>query len=100
MDEHFVMVEGYPNYIVSSYGRVLNQKHDRELVAVTDHRTGWQKVKLYRNGVPVTKYIHRLVAQAFFVNYDEDREVNFIDSDHPEDCSVTNLTIGLKYRKN
>lgn len=97
MDEVFVQVDGYPNYVISNYGTILNEKFDRELTATTDRRDGLRKVTLYKNGIGKEYYIHRLVAKAFFVNYEDHRPVLFINDD-PMDCSVLNLTIGIHVR--
>lgn len=92
MEELFVPIEGYPNYVVSSYGRVINTKFDRDLVPTLDVRTDTQKVTLYNNGIPRTFYLHRLVAKGFFLNYQEDLEVGFLNG-KKNDCSITNITI-------
>lgn len=97
MEEYFSEIEGFPNYVVSNYGRIVNIKRDTDLTATKDGN-GVYKVTLYRNNVPTTMYVHRIVAKAFFVNYGEDREVLFVN-DNKEDYSVLNLTIGVDKRK-
>lgn len=92
MDELYEPIPGFPNYAVSNYGVVVNIVTDRELVRTPDSN-GYVKVKLYNKGIPVTKYVHRLVAQAFFEMYSDRLEVLLL-SDDKSDCSVRNITIG------
>jgi len=89
IDELFVPIEGYPNYEVSNYGRVVNVKRDTDLKATLDG-SGYLKVRLSRENVKRTINVHRLVAQAFFVDFTEDVEVRFINHNR-SDCSVRNL---------
>jgi len=96
MDELFVPIEGYPNYEVSNYGRVVNVRFDRDLK--TKIRRGWAAVCLYHEGVARTFSLHRLVAQAFFLNYLEGEGVEHINGNH-EDNAVSNLHLtGVKVR--
>lgn len=88
IEELFVDVPGYPNYAVSNYGCVVNVKTERELKS-WEHN-GKLFVKLYSNGVSKNFFVHRLVAQAFFVDYDDIVEVHHI-SDDKHDNSIGNL---------
>lgn len=56
--------------------------------AVNDR--GYLKLHLKINGKRKTKYIHRLVAEAFIPNPKKYKEVNHIDS-NPSNCNVNNL---------
>jgi len=91
VEEVFVEIEGYPNYAVSNYGTVVNAKHNRDLKPwVHSKNVGKLIVKLSRNGVAKNFFVHRLVAQAFFVNYGEEVDVRHISGDYSDNC-VTNL---------
>lgn len=94
LEEYFVPVEGYPNYAVSNYGKVINVNKDRYLKEGKD-ANGYLKVKLYRKGLGRTFYIHRLVAQAFFLMYKDGVEINHLNG-FLWDNSVLNLTIGKR----
>ena len=98
-EEVFVDIEDFPNYIVSNYGRVINKKFDRDLTPIVDKRDGALKIRLYKNGLYTDLLLHRIVAKAFFVNYDDEREVILMNG-VKSDCSVTNITIGLDVRGN
>lgn len=91
MEELFVPVEDYDNYVVSNYGRVVSVKRDIDL-SPSRNKDGRLTVSLYKNGVPKTFYVHRLVAQAFFINYSQDTNVRHISIDY-DDNSVGNLTL-------
>lgn len=93
-EELWVPVEGFPNYEVSNYGRVVNVTTGRDLKA-TEHKTGYLKIKLFKNNVRYYFYLHRLVARAFFVDYREDRAVELINEIR-SDCTVANITLSHK----
>jgi hypothetical protein len=94
-EEHFASIPGYPNYQVSNYGRVINSR-GMELRPRTD-ALGYQNVALYNNRVRRDVVVHRLVAEAFFVDYDVNLEVKHKNEDH-SDNSVLNLTLGPPLR--
>lgn len=92
LEEYWVVVDLLSNYEVSNYGRVVNIKTQRELRACANGR-GYHQVKLYHNGEFYSVYIHRLVAKAFFVDYEEGVEVKHING-NLQDNGVLNLSIG------
>ena len=92
LEELFVDIPGFPNYIVSNYGRVINRVHGHDL-ALNPGTDGHMKVNLYENGNCHTKQVHQLVAQAFFEQWVPGLEVHHIYDDY-SDNSVMNLTLG------
>lgn len=96
-DEKWVIFPFFPQYAVSSYGRVMNVKRDRDLKPSPD-KNGYLRVALYREGVRYDIYVHRLVAKAFFLNYAPDIEV-LHKNKNKEENSVLNLTLGGFCRK-
>lgn len=98
LDELWVPVPGYEKYQVSSLGQVLNTNTNRELKG-TPNSKGFLQVQLHENGIRDIWYIHRLVAQAFFVDYQDDVEVRHIDQSAITDNSVYNLELGGPCRK-
>lgn len=92
IEELFVEVEGFPNYLVSNYGRVINRQRDCDL-SPSQATDGHLKVLLYREGVARTKQVHQLVAEAFFEEWEPGLEVFHIYPNY-SDNSVTNLTLG------
>lgn len=92
LDEVWVTVDGLERYAVSNFGRVINQERGNELKPSAD-KNGYLRVGLSRNGVVYHIPVHRLVAFAFFLNYESGIEVehkNGIKSDN----TVLNLTLG------
>lgn len=90
-DELFVKVDGFPNYVVSNFGRVVNEKYGWDL-KLTEELKGFLRVTLYNKKGAKHKYVHRLVAEAFFLNYSDEVEVKHINGDTHEN-TVLNLTL-------
>lgn len=107
--EIFKPIEGYDNYMVSTWGKVYVLKHIwgetksidgtregliPELVKVElkQHETkkGYMRVDLYKDGFRKHYKVHRLVAQAFIKNPDGKSQVNHKDG-NKKNNSVTNL---------
>ncbi|PTL37408.1 NUMOD4 domain-containing protein [Alkalicoccus saliphilus] len=73
-------VEGYPNYMVNTYGEVLN-KNNGKIIKQHNNTGGYKFVCLRSYGKPKQLLVHRLVATAFIPNPDNRGVVNHIDSD-------------------
>ena len=76
--EHWASIDGYLNYQVSWFGRVLNTKTGRILKPGTSG-PGYLFVMLSKNGKPKMHYIHKLVAREWVSNPEEKRCVDHID---------------------
>lgn len=90
IEEIWKPLDDYPNYDISSEGRVYSRKRGIILKPFLD---GWHYpcVDLTdRNGHRGTRKIHRLVAKSFIPNPDNKPEVNHI-SGNKTDNSVDNL---------
>lgn len=81
MEEGEIWAEifGYPDYEVSTYGRVYNSRLGRMLQQ--SNRNGYLGVNLIRNQKSTTMYVHRLVAFAFLIREEGCLQVNHIDGD-------------------
>lgn len=88
LDEQFKQIEGYENYLVSNYGRVLNLDTGR--VLKPRNTSGYQQVSLWKENNQKHEYIHRLVAQAFIPNIENKPQVNHID-ENKHNNHVSNL---------
>lgn len=76
-DEEWAPIQGYPNYEISSFGRVYNIRHARfKKARIHD---GYKVILLYNNGFSKSFSVHRLVATAFIPNIWDAPEVNHID---------------------
>ena len=84
-------IEGFPDYLVTSHGRVLSLKYGkmRELKP-RKNNSGYYYVDLSKNGKLHSKTVHRLVAQAFIPNPENKTEINHIDENKSNNC-VSNL---------
>jgi len=88
--ELFRIIEDYPNYEVSTLGRVRNGITGRFLTLVRNPTNGWYFVNLSRDGQQRTMSVHRLVAEAFLyepkdpntsiIQRDGDRSNNNVDN--------------------
>ena len=97
VEELFVEIEGCPNYAVSNYGTVVNVKTGRELKPWR-HSILSKKllVKLPIDGKRKNFLVHRLVAQAFFVDYSDDIDVKHLSGNIQDNC-VTNLHLEMRH---
>ncbi len=78
-DESWADIQGFPNYLVSNFGRIWNAKHNRFLKPF--YKFGYAFVCLYHNGESFDIRIHRLVAAAFLPTSLDRSEVNHEDGD-------------------
>ena len=87
--EEWKIIEGYPNYQVSSEGRVKSlERIDRnnhpvkeKILNSSKDGGGYLMVGLWKDGIRKTQKIHRLVGKAFLPNPDNLPQVNHIDED-------------------
>ena len=91
-NEIWVAVKDYPNYEVSSMGRVrsLQRKAPHILKPAVTNSLGHLKVVLSKDGVRKQLFVHRLVAEAFIPNPENKPTVDHIDRDTSNNC-VENL---------
>ena len=96
--EDWKIIEEYPNYMVSSEGKVksIERKDCRgnhrkgKILSPRYNTRGYISVVLYKNGVPQTFRVNRLVAQVFIPNPDNKPYVDHINGDRA-DNRVCNL---------
>lgn len=94
-NEQWRDVEGYDGmYQVSDIGRVRSLKFGKTRILKNNILpSGYVQIGLNKNGRVKTKYIHRLVANAFINNDDESKnEINHID-----ECKQNNRVSNLEY---
>ena len=77
--EEWAVIDGFPDYEISSYGRVYSHKRHIMLKPYPDE-WGYLRVCL-RNKIRHQESIHRLVAKAFIPNPFNKPEINHIDGD-------------------
>lgn len=90
MPEDWTDVKDYEDkYQVSSLGRVRNKSTHRILKHGLN-KNGYHRVNLYNESGMKSKFVHRLVAQAFILNTEHKSEINHIDEDKANN-NVNNL---------
>lgn len=96
-DELWVVVKNFPDYEVSSLGTVLDLTSDTEVFPYQD-LWGYSWVLLNSEMGWSIQYVHLLVAEAFFLDYEEGMDV-WHENNHKQDNTVLNLTLGVKEEK-
>lgn len=96
MQEEWVEIEGYPNYAVSNLGRVANLQRDR-LLQLRPNEDGLLRVSLSFEGRVRDFYVHRLVASAFFPEYNPREQVTHYDKNKLNNA-VDNLCLRKQVR--
>lgn len=76
--EIWKQVERYPNYEVSTHGRIRKMVNGRILITTNDSR-GYPSVTVLDECGQHTKNVHRLVAETFIPNPEGKRTVNHRD---------------------
>lgn len=91
-NEIWMAIKNYPNYEVSSMGRVrsLYRRVPHILKPAVTNSLGHLKVGLYKDGKVKQLFVHRLVAEAFIPNPENKPTVDHIDRDTSNNC-VENL---------
>lgn len=79
-EEIWSIITDYPNYEVSSLGRVMNVKTGRILKSNLNMPNGYLCVRLSNDEGIKLLLVHRLVAKAFILNPDNLKTVDHIDS--------------------
>jgi len=78
-DEEWRDIPGYPNYSISSFGRVWSVNCNRVLKPLIS--MGYEHVCLCNNAVCIRTKVHRLVAIAFIPHRFGANNVNHLDGD-------------------
>ena len=99
--EEFRKIEGFENYSVSNHGNVRNDETGRILKSAS--RACYPAICLWLNGNQYFKYVHRLVAQTFCENENNNNQVDHIDgnkcNNHYLNLRWVNNSQNLRNRK-
>lgn len=87
-DEIWAELEDFPDYAVSTYGRVMNLRTNN-ILRPRNNSYGYTRVGLRRDGETHDVYIHHLVAKAFISNYR--RGVSIRHADDNDNNHINNL---------
>jgi hypothetical protein len=78
--EEWQVISEFPDYSISSFGRIKNTKHDR--IRIPDYNSkGYARLRVIRDKKIIRKFVHRLVASAFLENPENKELVDHIDGD-------------------
>lgn len=91
-------IDGYPNYAVSNLGNVANINRGT-ILTPRPNEDGILRVSLSHLGQVKDFYVHRLVAAAFFTDYDSRYQVVPVNGVW-EDCRASNLHVRRQARFN
>ena len=86
-------IAGHPNYSISNFGRVIDDRTGRELSQNKNRQSGWYRVCVDGK----KEYVHRLVAQTFLEKPEDCNDVIHLDG-NPENNSIGNLEWGRRSR--
>lgn len=85
------VINDFTNYEVSSNGDIRNIKSGKTLKK-RKNKDGYEIVNLVADGKTITKYVHRLVAEAFCDNPNGEPTVNHLD-----ECKQNNVSSNLQF---
>lgn len=95
-NEYWAEVPGFPDYIVSTYGKLYNQRLNRRIYGnLADN--GCIRIDLYNGvdvSVPKPSTLHGAVASAFLPDYKPRLPIIHLDGDRTNN-RVSNLSMGL-----
>lgn len=89
-EEEWRPIEGYANYMVSSYGNVKNANKKASNLLKPSNNGGYLQVGLSQNSKRYCASVHQLVARAFIPNPENKDQINHKDK-NPLNNHVSNL---------
>ena len=99
MIEVWKNIKGFPDYEISSAGRVRSRRgKTNRILKPRQDSSGYYAVALYNSGGRIQFSIHRLVAM-YFLNFDADMDVNHRDGDKANN-DMSNLEMATRTENN
>lgn len=80
MKEEWAYIDGFPEYMISNLGRVVNLKYQWMLKPQATDR-GYMKVMLRRDRKSHQHYVHQLVGVGFLKDFRRGMRISHIDDD-------------------
>lgn len=88
VNDNWYDIPGFNNYLITKNGDVRNKKSGKTLSK--DICNGYERVRLWREGMEINKKVHRLLAEIFIPNPSCLPQVNHIDG-NKKNNSLDNL---------
>lgn len=92
-EEKWAIIEDFPNYAVSTHGRVKNVKMGGRILKGTYDSYGNCRVHLVRGNEKHNKLVHRLMAKAFLPGFEEVYKIKHINKSNRQN-QIQNLKLG------
>ena len=89
MEEEFRIIKEFPNYSVSSFGRIKNNKTGR-ILKPSLKQNGYYGIRLSKTNNVFDKHIHRLIGEAFISNPNNKPCIDHIDNNRANN-NINNL---------
>ena len=84
--KEWIRIKGFERYEISTSGMVRNT-HTGRIIKQRSTKTGYRIVDLHDDCRVSTRYVHRLVAEAFIPNIEELPQVNHKDENKANNCA-------------
>ena len=92
MDEIWKEMSGYEDmYEISNFSNIRNKKTKRPIKQFKN-KHGYVTVRIYKDGIGLTKTVHRLVAKTFIPNPENLPEIN-----HKDENKANNIASNLEW---
>lgn len=92
MDEIWKEMSGYEDmYEISNFSNIINKKTKRPIKQFKN-KHGYVTVRIYKDGIGLTKTVHRLVAKTFIPNPE-----NFPEINHKDENKANNIASNLEW---
>lgn len=83
------VIKDFENYLIDENGEVFSLL-SKKFLKHNIKKDGYHEISLYKNGIRITKRVHRLVAETFLPNPNSFSEVNHKD-ENKNNNNVSNL---------
>lgn len=97
-NEEWTDIKNYPNYLISSYGRIMNKRTKRLLKLYINHN-GYYNVNLWKNNKGKTLQVHPLIYSNFTKDYDLKNYVINHKDGNKQNNQISNLE-KITYQEN
>ena len=94
MNDRFKFIKGFDKYLACTDGHIysndFNHSGKRKILKECLDKDGYPYVRLYMNNKRHKKMVHRLIAETFLKNNDNNLQVNHIDG-NKQNNNIKNL---------